>query len=71
MMNAISLRKSRFQNAQSNPKFGRRVGVSYTDVRKKEFRKAVPRKNFRNGDPALSVTKMPLVLPYFSYHAEH
>jgi hypothetical protein len=49
-------------------RFGRRgVGITYTDVRKKKrFRNAVlacvlQRKNLRNGIPARSVTKIPLI----------
>jgi hypothetical protein len=50
-------------------RFGRRgVGITYTDVRKKKrFRNAVlacvlQRKNLRNGIPARSVTKIPLII---------
>jgi hypothetical protein len=64
------------QNAWSNPTFGWRWVLRYTDPRKKKrFWKAVPdcfllRNNFQNGVLVCFISKIPLVKAAFTYYWE-
>jgi hypothetical protein len=56
----------RFQNAKSEPKFGRRkvvlvIPVTGKKVLKRRSARVFVRKNIRDGVPALPITRIPLI----------